>query len=194
MPWPQPAAVEARHGDAGPAPPRRNGRIDHSSDFYDRSVGDLRPEVRRFIETELITERGFRKQCDVDDAQVHYGLSEEELTSLVDRRLLRIEPERGSDRVELTHDLLTGVVRAGRERARERERAAVRARQWGRRAIAAGAAVVAALVFFVIREQRNHDRLLLEENRLLAQVNAQNAHSSSSIRFLLRRRKRASQR
>ena len=146
------------------------------SDFYDQSVADLRPEVRRFVETELITEKGFRKQCDVDDARVHYGLSDDELTTLVDRRLLRIEPERGSDRVELTHDLLTGVVRAARERERDRARAALRARRWRRRAMGVGAALGAILVLLVIREQRKHDRLQEDRIRLLAEVAAQNAH------------------
>ena len=56
------------------------------------------------------------------------GLSDDELTTLVDRRLLRIEPARGSDRVELTHDLLTGVVRAARLPRAARARPAHRRR------------------------------------------------------------------
>jgi WD40 repeat protein len=92
------------------------------ADFYERSVADLSPAAQRFIVRELITERGFRKPCDVDDARSVHGVTDAELRLLVDRRLLRIEPVRGGERVELTHDLLTRVVREHRERQRERER------------------------------------------------------------------------
>jgi tetratricopeptide (TPR) repeat protein len=91
-------------------------------DFYEQSVRDLPERVQRFIEHELITERGFRKPCDVDDAQTIHGVTLEELRLLEDRRLLRIEPQHGTDRVELIHDLLTGVVRQHRERRRSKEK------------------------------------------------------------------------
>ncbi len=104
------------------------------ADFYQWAVRGLPPRVQRFIEKELITERGFRKPCDVDDARAVYGVTREELDELVRRRLLRIEPHRGTERVELTHDLLTPVVREHRDRERERERA----RRQRRRAAAAG--------------------------------------------------------
>jgi WD40 repeat protein len=92
------------------------------ADFYRNAVSGFPARVRRFIERDLITERGFRKPCDVDDARTIYGITDKELASLVDRRLLRIEPARGTERVELTHDLLTRVVREDRDRRRLRER------------------------------------------------------------------------
>jgi WD40 repeat protein len=88
------------------------------ADFYENGVRDLPNHVRDFIGKELITERGFRKQCDVDDARTLYKITDKQLRLLVDRRLLRIEPHQGTDRAELTHDLLTRVVREDRDRSR----------------------------------------------------------------------------
>jgi WD domain, G-beta repeat len=87
-------------------------------DFYDRALKDIPRHVRRFIQQELITERGFRKPCDVDDARRVHKVSDAHLRTLVDRRLVRIEPVRGTERVELMHDLLTTVVREHRNRDR----------------------------------------------------------------------------
>jgi WD40 repeat protein len=101
------------------------------SDYYRDAVADLPARVQRFIENELITERGFRKPCDLGDAHTVHSVSEQDLRLLVDRRLLRIEPHRGIERVELTHDLLTGVVREHRGWQRERERARRQRRRVG---------------------------------------------------------------
>jgi len=92
------------------------------TEFYQSAVADMPPRVRLFVQDELITRRGFRKPCDVDDAHTKYGVTEQQLRLLVDRRLLRIEPFRGTERVELTHDLLTGVVREQRDREQARAR------------------------------------------------------------------------
>lgn len=92
------------------------------SDFYRRALADIPERTHRFIENELITERGFRKPCDVDDARTVHGVTDAEINLLVDRRLLRKEPYHGTERVELTHDLLTRVVRDHRELERERDR------------------------------------------------------------------------
>jgi WD40 repeat protein len=92
------------------------------ADFYRNAVAGLPETMQRFIERELITERGFRKPYDVDDARTVHGVTDRDLALLVDRRVLRIEPARGSERVELTHDLLTRVVREQRDHRRERDR------------------------------------------------------------------------
>ena len=92
------------------------------TDFYESGLSDLPRRVRDFIGNELITERGFRKQSDVDDARTLYKITDKQLRLLVDRRLLRIEPHQGTDRAELTHDLLTRVVREDRDRSRRRRK------------------------------------------------------------------------
>jgi WD40 repeat protein len=114
------------------------------SDYYQSAVGDMPERVQRFIENELITERGFRKPCDAGDARAVHGLTDSELRLLVDRRLLRIEPYQGTDRVELTHDLLTRVVREHRDRERERQR--IRRQRKRMVLLGSGAAVLLLIV------------------------------------------------
>ena len=91
-------------------------------DFYQNAVASLPDNVQRFITRELITESGFRKPCDLDDARKVHGIADAQLRLLEDRRLIRREWARGSERVELTHDLLTPVVREHRARQRLADR------------------------------------------------------------------------
>ncbi|MEP7305148.1 MAG: hypothetical protein ABJA98_06490 [Acidobacteriota bacterium] len=139
------------------------------TDFYRNAVAGLVEPVQRFIERELITERGFRKPCDVDDARTLHGVTDRDLALLVDRRVLRIEPARGTERVELTHDLLTRVVREQRDQRRERDK---RRRDQRRRLTLAGAAlaVIAAVmagVYVRVNVRVNEQRSLAaaEKNR-----------------------------
>ena len=48
-------------------------------------------------------------------------LTEDELARLIGSRLLRLEEHYGAQRIELTHDVLTGVVREHRDRRRAEE-------------------------------------------------------------------------
>ncbi len=149
------------------------------ADFYHKSVADMPPRVRRFIQEELITDRGFRKPCYVDDAYTRHGVTDHQLRLLVDRRLLRMEPYRGTERVELTHDLLTGVVREYRDRERTR-------RQRKRVAAFAALAVVLALslfgVWYVVSEGETDEllRIQAEWNAAQAQKQGQQAGSNAA--------------
>ena len=78
---------------------------------------DLPPRVADFIESELITEKGFRNSYAREDA-VPSHLTDDELAQLIRSRLLRLEEHYGAQRIELTHDVLTGVVREHRDRRR----------------------------------------------------------------------------
>lgn len=90
------------------------------ADYY-RSCFDGMPDsVSRWVATELITEKGFRNSVSKDDA-TPAQLSEEQLDRLIDRRLLRMEERHGAMRIELTHDLLTRVVREQRDALRFEE-------------------------------------------------------------------------
>ena len=114
---------------------RRKRRIDDEllrrqgtrilDDFYESCLAALpeqaRERVRRLIEDQLITEAGYRNPVARDDAIARGLISEAELQALIDARLLRVEPHLGTERVELTHDRLTSVVRASRERFRAGE-------------------------------------------------------------------------
>ena len=129
--------------------------------FYERALADQPAAVRRIIEDELLTESGFRENLAEETLRTHLtaaGAAPETLATLVNRRLLRVEERLDLRRVELTHDVLCGVVKGSRDVRHEREarentekmladqreraaaarRAMVRARQ-----VAAGCAVLA---------------------------------------------------
>ncbi len=135
------------------------------STFYERSLADQPESVRRIIEDDLLTESGYRENLAEESLLKRFqaaGAAPDALAKLVNRRLLRIEERLDVRRVELTHDVLTGVVKASRdqrhereaheatERAlaeqREREDAARRALR-RTRAVAAGCGLLALLAF-----------------------------------------------
>ncbi|MDE2234730.1 MAG: hypothetical protein KGK44_04175 [Gammaproteobacteria bacterium] len=94
------------------------------SEFYERALADQPEGVRRVIEDELLTESGYRESLAeerVRKALDAVGASPDTLATLVNRRLLRIEDRLDMRRVELTHDVLCGVVLASRNLRRERE-------------------------------------------------------------------------
>ena len=86
--------------------------------LYNRSFKDLPPAVRVFVEDRLLTESGFRGTIPVAEAEAQ-GIPAEALNALVDRRLLRFEDRLGTTHVELSHDILTGLASASRERRRQ---------------------------------------------------------------------------
>ena len=84
-------------------------------------MGGLPPRVAEFIESELITKKGFRNSFARDDA-VPSRLTENELARVIESRLVRLDDYHGAQRIELTHDVLTGVVREHRDRRLEENR------------------------------------------------------------------------
>jgi hypothetical protein len=94
------------------------------AEFYERALADQPPGVHHFIEEALLTDSGFREnvaQEKVQKAFADAGAAPDALAKLVDRRLLRVEERLDIRRVELTHDVLCGVVRASRDNRHERE-------------------------------------------------------------------------
>ncbi len=94
------------------------------TEFYERALADQPPGIRRVIEDELLTESGYRESLAeerVSRALAAAGAAPGALATLVDRRLLRIEERLDMRRVELTHDVLCGVVRSSRNLRHERE-------------------------------------------------------------------------
>jgi hypothetical protein len=94
------------------------------TEFYERALADQPPGVRRVIEDELLTESGYRESLAEErllKALAAAGAAPDSLAALVDRRLLRIEERLDMRRVELTHDVLAGVVLASRNLRQERE-------------------------------------------------------------------------
>jgi len=88
--------------------------------LYNRSFESLPPAVRIFVEERLLTDSGFRGTIPVAEAEAK-GIPEEALRELVDRRLLRFEDRLGTTHVELSHDILTGLASASREKRRREE-------------------------------------------------------------------------
>jgi len=94
------------------------------SSFYERALADQPPAVRRIIEDDLLTESGFRENVAEESLVKRFtdaGAAPDTLAVLVNRRLLRIEERLDVRRVELTHDVLCGVVKASRDWRQERE-------------------------------------------------------------------------
>ena len=106
-------------------------------EFYERALADQPPAVRHFVEDELLTDSGYRENIALERAQKILGAAAPALDVLVARRLLRIEERLDVRRIELTHDVLCGVVKSSREvrlareakEAAERQLAATRAKE-----------------------------------------------------------------
>ena len=80
--------------------------------------------MRTLIEDQLLTESGYRESLAEErlvKAFAAAGAAPGALATLVNRRLLRIEERLDVRRVELTHDVLCGVVKASRRLRLERE-------------------------------------------------------------------------
>ncbi len=82
--------------------------------FYERSLVNQSLELRWFIEDRLITINGFRNSEAWDNALAVPGITPEALYRLIQRRLLRLQERDGAKRIELIHDVLTGVVHKSR--------------------------------------------------------------------------------
>jgi hypothetical protein len=163
------------------------------TNFYERSLADQPPAVRNIIEDELLTDSGFRENVAEERLLASFaavGAAPNTLAVLVNRRLLRIEERLDIRRVELTHDVLCGVVRRSRDLRREREsrdaterllaeqherelaarRALVRARK-----VAAGctvlaiAALAAAVLAYFSNERTHRAERQAEETRAAAE-------------------------
>ena len=94
------------------------------SEFYERALADQPAGVRTFIEDAMLTESGFRESLAEERVLKAFAgvrAPPDTLAKLVNRRLLRIEERLDVRRVELTHDVLCGVVKASRDLRLERE-------------------------------------------------------------------------
>jgi WD40 repeat protein len=135
------------------------------SGFYERAMDGLDPRVRAFVEDELITDRGFRDSHALEDALALPGVTAEAIDALTRNRLLRVDERQSVRRLELTHDVLTRVVKESRDsrRAREAEEAALAQQRRNRRnasLIAAGAFVAVVLIALAGLAEWKAQRLL----------------------------------
>lgn len=94
------------------------------TEFYERTLADQPAGVRSFIEDELLTDSGYRESIAEERVKKGFiaaGATAEAVAVLIDRRLLRVEERLDVRRVELTHDVLCGVVRGSRDVRQARE-------------------------------------------------------------------------
>jgi hypothetical protein len=146
--------------------------------FYAESFGGMPAGMRVFVEEELLTETGYRDAAALDDALRLPGVTAERLDALVARRLIRKEERFGTPRIELTHDVLTDVVRESRDRRRaeeqaeeqaeERRREQEAAHRARRRRAAAGLVMVVAVSLSAFVWSAEQTRQATREERLLS--------------------------
>ena len=98
-------------------------------DFYDGCLADQPPAVRAFVEDELVTDSGLRRisPSNAPSKPSVGGAPASAIGDLVKRRLIRLEDRMAIQRVELTHDVLTPVVRKSRDERKSRSNAPCRA-------------------------------------------------------------------
>lgn len=96
--------------------------------FYNRSLDDLHPAVRAYVEDRMVTVGGHRNPIAIEDAIVELTAvgvpnPREAINQLVRGRLLCVEERGGTQRLEITHDVLAPLVVRSRDDRRERQRA-----------------------------------------------------------------------
>jgi tetratricopeptide (TPR) repeat protein len=93
-------------------------------DYYERCLADQPPAVRAFVEDELVTDSGLRENIALERARkvlTQHGAPASAIDELVKRRLLHLEERLDIQRVELTHDVLTTVVKKSRDERQQHE-------------------------------------------------------------------------
>ncbi|HBV21606.1 MAG TPA: hypothetical protein DEF07_07810 [Nitrosomonas sp.] len=100
-------------------------------DFYDEALNGMPDQVSEFIETYLIQGNQYRGSYPVEQAIRDGFITRGQLSILADKyRLLRIDQQFGTNRVELIHDRLVSVVSKARdERLRQIENQKLRAKE-----------------------------------------------------------------
>jgi tetratricopeptide (TPR) repeat protein len=168
-------------------------------DFYEHCVADQPPAVRAFVEDELVTDSGLRENMALERAHksiANRGASPAAIDDLVKRRLLHLEDRLDIQRVELTHDVLTSVVKKSRDDRQQREaalevenkaradRAKARVQRRRFRAVIAGMAVALAIVtafgVWSYRLYQLSNERLLESQRQRLEAERQRDRASRS--------------
>ncbi len=161
-------------------------------DFYESNLQGVDPRVRVFIEDQLLTDAGYRDSCALEDALAFPGVTRETIDTLIAQRLLRLEERSGILRVELTHDVLTQVARASRDRRKQAEaeqaqraQDAARRKRTKRLALVGGAllslAVTVAVVFGILLNRANAERKRLIETQSFIALSRANSALEQAV-------------
>lgn len=155
--------------------------------FYRSSLDGIDPRVQEFIEERLLTTGGFRSSAPLEDALLNPGVSQEAIDTLIGRRLLRMEERFGAQQIELTHDLLTKVIKEERDRRRAHERELEVQRTRTRRMTVMGGSVAAVAVvglvaiLYLNTISRQYER---ERNQLLGYMTQNVGDVASKLRLV----------
>ncbi|MBV9405309.1 MAG: hypothetical protein JO211_08185, partial [Acidobacteriaceae bacterium] len=79
-------------------------------DFYERAMEEVNAATRTFIEEKLIIDPGYRDTVALNVALRTPEVTQDDIDRLIRRRLVRVEQRGAVRRLELTHDLLVGVI------------------------------------------------------------------------------------
>lgn len=135
-------------------------------DFYERTMAKVPEAVRGFVEVELLTDSGYRDNVALERALAQPGVTLAALKTLEEARLLRIDTRLGVKRVELTHDVLTRVVRVSRDARQQRQAARRRVRE----RITLLAVCLALAATLAVAGYINHQRAAIDVLRHRAQA------------------------
>lgn len=85
-------------------------------EFYESAVKGLPTKVHRFIEEQLITASGSRNRVAEEDAIARFEISHDDISTLINRRIIQRDKMAQVTWLELSHDTLTPVVFSHAER------------------------------------------------------------------------------
>lgn len=90
--------------------------------FYDRNMQALPKKTYVYLENQLLTHSGFRNSVALEDL-LENGVIKEQLDSLEENRIIRIEDVNHNLRVEFTHDVLCKIAKKRKDERDSVERA-----------------------------------------------------------------------
>ena len=142
-------------------------------EFYAEETKELQERNLAFLEEHLITGQGFRQAIPYNDA-IEYGVKKEELSMLIASRIITIEPKRGHDYIEFSHDVLCSIAKNGRDkRFLRQEKAKLR-----KRIIIASVGIIAAMVVTILFLSLTH--LVHEKEKKVQALNTINVSVHAS--------------
>ena len=146
--------------------------------FYEEGMKAVSARSAAFLEDRLVTSDGYRHTLSYSDA-LSAGMTEQELNTLRDRRIITIEKGDKNQRiVELSHDILCPIVTKNRSERKLKEEAerlkaknkAIRRRNRVVIAVCAVAlAIVAVFACMLVEIRQRQDSMFVAQSRFVAE-------------------------
>ena len=90
------------------------------NDYYLESMGKVSTKAMKYLEKELLTQKGHRDSISLDRLLSSGKVSEKEIETLLSARILRKSTVNNVERIEFTHDILSKYAKLNKDN-RERE-------------------------------------------------------------------------